>query len=120
MSVSSEDVTHVDLQLFNDMMSKFGEFTFLSFLCCHDSIFSENEESPPFVGYDMSHLTVFFTILKWYLLPSVSLLFEYKGNPPYLLEGVAKELIYSAALTSTQTSTQTEVSEMVGTNYSSE
>ena len=28
--------------------------------------FSENEESPPFVGYDPSHPTVFFTILKWY------------------------------------------------------
>uniref|UniRef100_A0A1X7V3K5 Uncharacterized protein n=1 Tax=Amphimedon queenslandica TaxID=400682 RepID=A0A1X7V3K5_AMPQE len=47
MSVSSEDVTR--LQLFDDMMSKF-----------------ENEESPPFVGYDPSHPTIFLTLFKWY------------------------------------------------------
>ena len=27
---------------------------------------SENEESPPFVGYDPSHPTIFLTLFKWY------------------------------------------------------
>ena len=82
MSVSSEDVTHV--QLFNDMMSKFGEFHFSFFLCCHDSIFSENEESPPFVGYDPSHPTVFFTILKWYDDPEKAAEQLIELYPPHL------------------------------------
>ena len=83
MSVSSEDVTHV--QLFNDMMSKFGEFYL--FLDCRINIknlYTENEESPPFVGYDPSHPTVFFTILKWYDDPEKAAEQLIELYPPHL------------------------------------
>ena len=48
------------------------------------NLYTENEESPPFVGYDPSHPTVFFTILKWYDDPEKAAEQLIELYPPHL------------------------------------